>query len=330
FLLDLEDDIEAGMATICALPVSRSSGGARIGLQLLGTQSHLRGDAVMHSRNGVRGEMWGGHASAAVESAISHHLIRCLMKQDRRLSLYTTFIGCAKPESPVLGSAFLQGRGGHEIEQDEVEHEDGTVGADDDNDCVEESPSPTLLQFRRPHHLRGSARRHSQNVPPPTKPSKQSSPYSRPRPSATNSFNSAPSASGTKKGGAVVEKKKSRGRGVEMISLSANDDGDDGAVVMDLPEKQACGEAHWELARLKLSRFRSRLELRPQPHPGDSFKQYMDSHQPKKGRSGAGPLGGCTMDEDKDWAVRSRKESGVAASRSRGVRSIATVEDENE
>ncbi|KAG8866016.1 hypothetical protein FRB97_004273, partial [Tulasnella sp. 331] len=103
FLLDLEDDIEAGMATICALPVSRSSGGARIGLQLLGTQSHLRGDAVMHSRNVVRGEMRDGHASAAVESAIRHHLIRRLMKQDRRPSLYTTFIGCAKPNSPVLG-----------------------------------------------------------------------------------------------------------------------------------------------------------------------------------------------------------------------------------
>ncbi|KAG8843745.1 hypothetical protein FRB96_003851 [Tulasnella sp. 330] len=67
------------------------------------------------------------------------------------------------------------------------------------------------------------------------------------------------------------------------------------------------------------SRFRARTQA-----------QYMDSHRRKKGRSGAGPLGGCAMDENKDQTVRSRKDSGVAVSRSRRVRSIATVEDEDE
>ncbi|KAG8868711.1 hypothetical protein FRB97_002045, partial [Tulasnella sp. 331] len=264
FSLNLEDDIEASITIICALPVSRLSGGCRIGLQLLGTQLHLRGDAVMHSGNVVRGEMWDGLASAPVEGAIHHHFIRRLMKQDRRPSLQTVFIGCVKSESPVLGSASLQGGGWDEIEEgevkDEIEDEDGKVSAEDHDYCVEQSAITNITP-----------------TPPSSSPPWPSKRSSRPRPSATNSSNSAASALGTKKGCAAVEEKveavkwestkpmywilecfdpwwdqKPRGRGVVMIPPPVNDD-EDGAVVMDERDTfRMVGEssfAGWETLR---------------------------------------------------------------------------------
>ncbi|KAG8873247.1 hypothetical protein FRB97_006910 [Tulasnella sp. 331] len=397
FPLELENDMEASMATVRALPVSKSSGGGRLGLQLLDTQSHLRDDTVMPSRNVVGGGMWDGPASAPVDSTMHQHFGRRLMKQDRRPSLHTAFIGGVKSESPILGSTTSLPSGGDEMmeqdeEEDEEEDEDEDDGADDDDDYVEERGQLSHHQHHSnsagPNH-RGSARRHSHNIPRPTKLSKRSSPYSRPRPSATNSSNSTASASGTKKGGASGEKKvkavkwestkpkywipegfdpwwdqKSRGRGVETISSSANDYEDDGAVVMGerdtLPHdwrelvrgmgnparpfvcpavncgktfqrsehaKRHAGSLHTPDA-VKVSCLFPNCDHKSTR--GDNLKQHMDSHRRKKGGGGVGSFGGSAMDEDKDRTVRSRRGSGVAASRPRRVRSMAAVKDEDE
>ncbi|KAG8843746.1 hypothetical protein FRB96_003852 [Tulasnella sp. 330] len=213
FSLDLEDDIEASMATICAFPVSRSSGGWRIGLQR--TQSHLRGDAVMHFRDIVRDEMWDGPANAPVESAIHHHFIRRLMKQDRRLSLQTAFIGCVKSESPVLGSASLQGGGWDEIEQDEVEDEiedevedeDRNISADGHDDYVEQSaitnitPTPPSSS---PPWIRSST---LSQRPPPHKAIQGIIAILASTSLCHKLFQLCRPTSETKKGGAAVEKK---------------------------------------------------------------------------------------------------------------------------
>ncbi|KAG9012907.1 zf-C2H2 Zinc finger, C2H2 type [Tulasnella sp. JGI-2019a] len=259
FPVDLEDNMEASMATLRALPTNtKATGGGRLGLQLLDTHGHAarHRDDTVTSRN-VAG-LWDGPASAPVESAMHQHFGRRQMVGDRRPSLHAAFSDILpKSESPLLASVPLTA-GGEDIEAEEDdEEEDEEDDADDDDDYVEERGLTHHQHHSNASGYRMSARRHSHNVPRPTKP-KRLSPYSRPRPSNTSTTTTTSTSRGAADKKAGGEKKakavkwestkpkywvpegfdpwwdqKSRGRGVETISsslsssLSASYDQDD-------------------------------------------------------------------------------------------------------